>query len=86
MEEIKVAICRDCKWWEFLEEDPPVGDHGACHHPIAEAQYIAHMGEPAPNGLAMEGAIPGHAGQSIGKPLVFLDPADEYASLDLLCV
>jgi len=56
MGETKVAICRDCKWWEFLEEDPPAGDLGACHHPVAEAQYIAHMGEPAPNGLAMEGA------------------------------
>ncbi len=50
------AICRDCKWWELLEEDPAVGDHGVCHNPVAEAQYIAHMGESAPGGLAMEGA------------------------------
>ena len=48
--------CRDCSWWELLEEDAEVGGHGSCHHPTGEAQHIAHTGKPAPEGLAMEGA------------------------------
>lgn len=48
--------CHYCQWWQLLEEDPAVGGHGACHHPLAEAQYIAFTGDTAPGGLAMEGA------------------------------
>lgn len=48
--------CRDCQWWELLEDDPDVGGHGSCHHPTAEAQHIIHTGEAAPEGLSMEGA------------------------------
>lgn len=50
--------CQDCGWWELLEEDPEVGGHGSCHHPLGEAQHIANMRVPAPRGLAMEGARP----------------------------
>ena len=56
MPKTAVKICRHCKWWELLEEDPTVGGHGACHHPVGEAQCIAYTGETAPNGLSMEGA------------------------------
>ena len=47
--------CFDCTWWELLEEDPEVGGHGSCHHPVGEAQHIAHTGEEAPGGLSVEG-------------------------------
>lgn len=56
MPKVEVKICQDCRWWGILEEDPEVGDHGACHHPVGEAQCIAYTGETAPNGLNMEGA------------------------------
>ncbi len=48
--------CRDCRWWELLWAEPAVSGHGACHHPVSEAQHIAHTGAAAPGGLSMEGA------------------------------
>jgi len=36
----KPAHCKDCRWWEFLEDEPDVDGHGLCHHPIAFANYL----------------------------------------------
>ena len=48
--------CNECRSWELLEEDDVVGGHGACHHPLGEAQHIAFTSETAPGGLSIEGA------------------------------
>lgn len=34
-----MAHCKDCKWWELLHKNEGYGDWGACHHPIAHANY-----------------------------------------------
>lgn len=31
--------CKECRWWEKIEDDPECGDIGLCHHPIADVQY-----------------------------------------------
>ncbi len=31
--------CKDCEWWELLKEAPEVDGYGACHLPVAYANY-----------------------------------------------
>lgn len=35
----EATYCKDCEWWELINEDWDIGGWGACHHPVAYANY-----------------------------------------------